>query len=211
MTTTGDIPRVPSSLDFAGATIQYDARVLEPRDWTVAQAAWVATLADDAPPGAILELCSGAGHLGIVAARDSGRPLVQVDANPVACRYAAHNAQAAGVVADVRCERMDEAAISRRSFPLVLADPPWVRRTEIGRFPEDPVEAIDGGDDGTELAAVCLTVAAHALLPGGHLVLQVGDETQLAALRSHPAVVAGDLELVEHRTYPRGLLAHFRA
>jgi len=196
-------------VDFAGVDIAYDDRVLEPRAWTVAQSTWVAELGADAPPGPILELCSGAGHMGIVAARESGRALLQVDANPVACDFARRNAATAGVVSDVRCVEMTRATIAPGSFPLVLADPPWVRRADVGRFPEDPVEAIDGGDDGTELAAQCLTVAADALRRGGHLVLQVGDERQLAALERHPRLVAGDLRLEGTRRFERGLLAHY--
>jgi len=80
---------------FDGLDTAYDDRVLEPRPWTVLQSAWAADLAAVVPDGPILELCSGAGHIGLAAAVRCGRDLVQIDANPVACLYAAANARAA--------------------------------------------------------------------------------------------------------------------
>jgi methylase of polypeptide subunit release factors len=71
-------------VDFEGLEIRTDARVLTPRAWTAAQARWAAELARTAPAGPILELCSGAGHIWLLAARLSGRALVAVDVNPVA-------------------------------------------------------------------------------------------------------------------------------
>ena len=82
---------------FGSLTIAFDDRVLRPRGWTTAQSEWAAELMLTAPGGPVLELCSGAGHIGLLAVAGSGRSLVCVDANPVACDYARANALQAGL------------------------------------------------------------------------------------------------------------------
>src|SRR4051812_10156925 len=91
----------PSVATVDGLAIHYDHSVLEPRPWTAEQGRWAAELAAHAPAGRILELCGGAGHIGLVAPRRSGRRLVQVDADPAACRFARQNATVAGLGAQV--------------------------------------------------------------------------------------------------------------
>lgn len=202
----------PRTIVFGPLTIGYDDRLLEPRPWTVQQSEWAATLIAAAPPGPVLELCSGAGHIGLLAimlARSRARRLVCVDVSPAACTYARSNARAAGLdeVVEVREGRLDAVLAPEERFAVVIADPPWVRTVDIGRFPEDPVVAIDGGADGTDLARACLEVAAEHLLPGGDLVLQVGNREQIDRLAV--AGAGGTLRLVEVRDGERGVLARF--
>lgn len=167
---------------FEDLLVRWDHRVLEPRPWTAAQAAWLAELAPSAPAGPALELCCGAGQIGLAFARRTGRALVQVDACEVAGTYARGNAYAAGVRTQVRLGRFEEALRPGERFPLALADPPWVPRAGVAALPEDPVTAIDGGDDGLDVARACLRTLAQHLLPGGHAVLQLGTEEQAEAL-----------------------------
>jgi release factor glutamine methyltransferase len=166
---------------FGPLTIAFDERVLEPRPWTVAQSTWAVELSRDLAPGPILELCAGAGHIGLLAAVQSGRAIVQVDADPSACAFAAENARAAGVHerVDIRCARLDDALHADESFPLVLADPPYLRSDDTNRFPRDPLLAVDGGVDGLEvIRAVLATVEAH-LAPGGACLLQLAGPAQV--------------------------------
>ena len=79
-------------VDFEGLRIEYDDRVLAPRPWTAAQSRWAAELIRMAPPGPVLELCSGAGHIGLLAVTLAPRSLVCVDADAAACRYLRRNA-----------------------------------------------------------------------------------------------------------------------
>src|SRR5689334_1747601 len=81
----GMIPATPlREHDFSGLRIQYDDEVLAPRDWTAEQSRWAAELIREAGPGPVLELCAGVGHIGLLAVHLVPRPLVCVDANPVA-------------------------------------------------------------------------------------------------------------------------------
>lgn len=197
---------VVGGLEFA-----WDARVLEPRPWVAEQAEWLAELSPSAPHGPALELCCGAGHIGLLLAERTGRPLVQVDIDPAAGELSRANAAALELRSEVRVAPMQEALAPDERFALVVADPPWVERARVGSFPEDPVRAIDGGADGTALARECLAVADRHLLDGGHLVLQVGDQRQVDLLAADLDTLAPRLRLVDVRVRLRGALVHCTA
>jgi release factor glutamine methyltransferase len=196
----------PDEMDFGRLRISFDGRVLRPRPWTAAQSAWAAEILAAAPAGDVLELCSGAGQIGLLAVADTDRRLVCVDLNPVACEYARRNAATAGLAdrVEVREGPIEEMVRDRERFALVVADPPWVRRAETGRYPEDPLLAIDGGDDGMDVAWNCLDTARLHLSPAGSMLLQLGTVEQVDAVRER---LRGDeLALTEVRWHERGVL-----
>ncbi|MDX6375528.1 MAG: hypothetical protein QOD98_4516 [Nocardioidaceae bacterium] len=192
-------------LDFEGLRIEYDARVLAPRPWTAAQSRWAAELIRTAPPGPVLELCSGAGHIGLLAVTLAPRPLVCVDVDAAACDFLRRNAARAGVEVDVREGRMDAVLDEDEEFAVIVADPPWVPTVEVQQFPEDPVTAIDGGDDGLDLVRGCLEIVDRHLAGHGSALLQVGP---LGQARRVADLVASydDLSVVAVRGYERGAL-----
>ena len=159
-----------------GLMIAHDERVLAPRPWTHQQADWARDLLASVPEGPVLELCSGAGHIGLLTVLGNERSLVMVDADLAACEFARANAASAVLTerVEVRHGRMESSVSAGEVFPLVLADPPWVRSSEIDRFPEDPVHAIDGGPDGLAVARACAVVIGAHLHDDGLAVLQVG-------------------------------------
>src|SRR5581483_9952667 len=89
-------------------------------------------------------------------------------------------------------------------FDLVLADPPYVPRDEVARWPDDPVAAIDGGADGLDLVRVCLDLADAHLTGRGRMLLQVAGPAQadevarLLAERGCP-LVADERRVVDER------------
>jgi release factor glutamine methyltransferase len=172
---------------FGHLPIVFDDRLLRPRPWTVAQSRWAAEMLRTVPgPARVLELCAGAGHIGLLALEMAGtsadqHQLVSIDVNPVACGYARRNAEAAGMGSrvDVREGRIDDAIGPDERFDLVIADPPWVARDETGRFPDDPLIAIDGGSHGLDVVWSCLRAGEQHLVQGGSIVLQLGSVEQL--------------------------------
>ncbi len=194
---------------FSHLTIEYDERVLQPRPWTVMQSRWAAELIPDSPVGRVLELCAGAGHIGLLAVSLASRPLVCVDLNPAACELTRHNATLAGLGEDVevRCGDLADVVPDGEEFGVVIADPPWVPAAETGRFPEDPLLAIDGGDDGLSVARECLRVAAGSVADGGHVLIQLGTQEQARQLATE--VRGTPLDLVEIRDGERGVVARF--
>jgi release factor glutamine methyltransferase len=176
-----DISTPPTSqLRFGPVEIEYDARVLEPRPWTLLQSEWAAALAFGAEPGPMLELCAGAGHIGLAAAVLAGRDLVQVEADEAAAGFAVRNAARAGWSArtQVRMGDLRTAVRPDERFPIVIADPPYLPSADVARWPADPPTAIDGGPDGLDLVRACLAVAASQLTPDGVVLLQVAGERQ---------------------------------
>ena len=203
---------VTSTVDFSGLQITYDKRVLEPRSWTADQSRWAATIMTQAPPGRVLELCCGAGHIGLLAtaltAEASRRHLVSVDLNPAAITLTAANAAAAGLTPWVEVREGDMADVlgDDEVFSVIIADPPWVPTEQTARYPQDPLVAIDGGVDGLVVARRCAQVVQRHLHPDGVAVLQLGELDQVDALD----LPSYGLSVAEVREGERGVLACLR-
>jgi release factor glutamine methyltransferase len=199
-----DVAAAPEALDFGGLQITFDARVLRPRAWTTAQSHWASAALRDLPDGDVLELCCGAGQIGLLAVAGSTRRLVCVDVNPVAAAYTLRNAAAAGLAdrVSVREGLISDVLGPGELFPLVVADPPWVPRSETSRFPEDPLLAIDGGADGMHVVQECVRAIAAHLAPAGMALLQLGTTGQAAAvatLLEGTGLVAGEVREYDGR------------
>ncbi len=115
----------------------------------------------------------------------SGSRLVQVDRDPAACRWAAHNAAANGLAARVeqRCGPTTDVLEADERFHVVIADPPYVPSADVALYPEDPPGAIDGGHDGLDGVRVFLSGLAAHLAPGGSVLLQLRGAAQAEQLR----------------------------
>lgn len=196
-------------MTFGPLQISYDDAVLQPRPWTTRQSHWAAELLAEAPAGRVLELCAGAGQIGLLAIALHPRELVCVESSRQACAFLRGNADAAGLgeLVEVRAADLDEALAPEERFAVVIADPPWVPSDEIGRFPDDPPSSIDGGADGLDPARACLRVAGRHLLPGGGVVLQLGTQAQAVALGDESVELAG-LQVREVRDGDGGVIVH---
>lgn len=205
MALTDDLPT--RSMRFGSLQITYDDQVLTPRTWTEWQSLWAAELAARLPDGPILELCTGAGQIGLLTLVMSDRNLVAVDLSAAACRFAELNARAAGLAAriEVRNVALESACAHDETFPLIIADPPWVPAARISEFPDDVESAIDGGQDGLDVARACLRVIDDHLAPQGAALLQLGNAEQVDLLR---ADLPGNLAVTDVRTEDgRGVVA----
>ena len=174
-------------MGFGPLNIRFDDTVLRPRPWTIAQSMWAVELSAGVPDGAMLELCAGVGHIGLAIASLVSRDVVLVDVDTNACSYARANALAADLAdrVDVRNGPMDSVLTADERFALIIADPPWVRSDEVTRFPLDPLLAIDGGQDGLDLARICVTLIGRHLVAGGAAILQLGGANQASSISDH--------------------------
>ncbi len=200
--------RLPQQTRFGHLSIAYDERVLRPRRWTVRQSRWAAEMLPTAPPGPVLELCAGAGQIGLLAVASSQRRLVAVDLDPVACEFAQINARTAGMEGRVEVRQGDlreDALRPDERFALILADPPYLPSSQTDRYPEDPLLAIDGGADGLDLVWPCVDAVAHHLLPGARALLQLRSVAQVHQVRDR-LDADGDLRVLEYRSHGRGAL-----
>ena len=203
---------------FGHLSIAYDDRVLRPRPWTVAQSRWAAELLRSVQgPATVLELCAGAGHIGLLTlamADGLAVRLVTVDVNPAGCEYTRRNAEAAGLAdrLDVRLGRVDAVLAPEERFDLVIADPPWVLQSETGQYPDDPLIAIDGGTDGLDVVRDCLRVSELHLVPGGSVVMQLGSVDQVRQIQEHLRITESALSVLDVRSFgQQGVLVHLAA
>jgi methylase of polypeptide subunit release factors len=186
---------------FGPLAVVHDPDVLAPREWTLAQSVIASERSRHLPEGPVLELCSGAGQIGLATAVLTGRPAVLVDDDARACTFAALNACLNHVRAEVIQARMEELALGR--FPIVLADPPYLESAEASAD-DDPSHAVDGGADGLDGVRVALRTALRHVVPGGEIVMQVGGMAQAAAVAALAAGMPGDAQVWEVRGFGTG-------
>ncbi len=134
--------------------------------------------------------------------------LVCVEADPVAAAYAAATPRRPGSSDRVEVREVADGsgaatrrAVRRSSSPTR----PGYAVPRRQQFPDDPLAAIDGGDDGLDVARECVLVIGGHLAPAGAALLQLGSADQVDALA--PELSGAGLRVTEVRGYDRGVVA----
>jgi len=104
---------------------------------------------------------------------------VGVDRSPAAAALAADNAASLGMADRVAMVCGDWAAALAGRFEVVLCNPPYIPRADIGDLmPEvsrfEPASALDGGEDGLDFYRAIVAALPDLLVPGGLAVLELG-------------------------------------
>lgn len=171
-----------------------DRRVIVPRSF-------IGELLDDGSidallprtPRRVLDLCTGSGCLGILAALRYPKARVDVaDLSPDALRVARRNIALHRVSRRVRALRGDlYAALAEGRYDLVVTNPPYVNAAAMRKLPDEyrrePRLALAGGRDGLDLVHRILAGAGSRLSPGGWLVCEIGHNRR-ALERAYPKV-----------------------
>ena len=156
----------------------------------------------------MLELCSGAGQIGLLAVAGSTRRLVCVDVSPVAAAYTLRNAEAAGMADRVS---MREGLIAEVLEPG-RAVPADHRRPAVGPprrdLPASPRtrcwRSTAATTDWASSASACMRSSTTST-SGGVALLQLGTSEQVAAVAT--LLEGTDLVTGEVREYgDRGVL-----
>ena len=156
----------------------------------------------DAP--LVIDLCAGAGALGLAVANEvPGAQVVLVERSPAALRYLAENA------ASIDAERVRVVAGDLRDAELlrplhgradaVLSNPPYVPSAVAvaAEVHADPPEAVFAGDDGLGLLPTVINRAAQLLVVGGVLAVEHDDTHE----RAVPALLTADGRFDEVRDH----------
>ena len=201
-------------VDFHGLRVAVDPGVFVPRqrtallvDEAVALGRQVAgaapgdrpvALPDGAPdrahvrsPVVVVDLCCGAGALGLATATDLGAvadvALHAIDVDPAAIACAARNVAAVGGTAHEGDLFDPLPAGLRGRVDLLLANVPYVPTAEIPLLPREARDheahvALDGGGDGLDVLRRVAAEAPAWLAPGGHLLTESGERQAAGAV-----------------------------
>ena len=170
------LPWITGSIRFCGLDVRVAPGVYVPRWQTEPIARLAASLL---PPGGVaVDLCTGAGAVAMVlqAAAPDARVLA-TDVDPIAVACARTNGvDASEGVLDAPLPRHVEGVVD-----VLTAVPPYVPTGELRLLPRDvrdhePVAALDGGADGTDVLAEIVRRSRRWLRPGASLVLELGGD-----------------------------------
>lgn len=136
----------------------------------------------------ILDIGTGSGALLLALVKELEHATgTGTDISEGALAVARANAEHHGVASRCRFVSCNIAAGLRGPFDLIISNPPYIVRNDIaGLEPEvrdyDPALALDGGTDGLDCYRAIAAEARHLLVPGGRLVVELG-QGQEAAVR----------------------------
>jgi len=132
-------------------------------------------------PKTILDVCTGSGCIGLLAAHvwPASRVML-VDVDDAAVALARRNIALHGLsdrVSVVQSNLFDGLPASQQ-FDLVLSNPPYVDAEDMAtlapEYRHEPVLGLDGGVDGNDLVRRMLADLPQRLCPGGMFVCEVG-------------------------------------
>lgn len=176
------VPYLTQRTLYGGYEFYVDERVLIPRSPIVELienrlAPWWPEDADE--PARILDLCTGSGCIGIVAALTyPAADVVLADIDEDALDVALTNLERYGLEEDVWLMQGDGLDAVDGTFDWILCNPPYVPAEEMDTIAEEflhePRHALVSGDDGMDFTRRLLHRAADYLSEDGLLVLEVG-------------------------------------
>ena len=140
-------------------------------------------------PQNILELCTGSGCLGILAALEFEQAMVDVtDIDARALNVARENIQLHSLAARVTALTSDVYdQIPHKQYDIIVANPPYVPLSEYvdlpAEFRHEPKHALFSGTDGLDIPKRILLGATDYLAPQGILILEVGQSAEALQAR----------------------------
>jgi len=161
---------------FLGRKVRVQRGVYVPRPQTEILA--LRAIASLPAHGIAADLCTGSGAVAAaLLAEIPGARVVATDIDPAACRSATEN----GV--EVYLGHLGDPLPSdlRGLLDVVVAVPPYVPTDALRFLPTDardyePIRALDGGHDGTDVLVRVVRAASRLLRPGGTLLLELGGD-----------------------------------
>jgi release factor glutamine methyltransferase len=187
--------------EFFSLELEVSPAVLIPRPDTESVVEECLRLARSMAAPQVLDIGTGSGCLAIAVARQhKGAAVTAIDISNDALAVAARNAARHNVGDRVRFLQGDVYAplAPEDTFDFVLSNPPYIRHGELAKLMPgvrdyEPHVALDGGEDGFVVFDRVLAGLLKHLLPGGHVILEIGT-AQEGPGRDRLARVAG-LEL----------------
>ena len=179
--------------EFWSIDFKVDRRVLIPRpetEFLVEQSLSILSGTSFKRILSVLEIGTGSGAIAIALAKEMKNIfLVATDISKDALEIAMENAKSEGVQSQIEFVNGDlfgpfRPSRERKFFDLILSNPPYIIRTEIGSLAKEvrdyePIVALDGGEDGLEFYRRLISQAPFYLREGGWLLLEIGQGQRL--------------------------------
>lgn len=172
------VSRILGEREFHGRVFRVTPDTLDPRPDT--ETLVEAALALMPRAGRFLELGVGTGAVTVTILAERPQALgVATDVSAAALAVAAENAGRHGVADRLSLLEGDWFRPVTGVFDIIVSNPPYIPAADLaGLSPDvrcfDPRLALDGGKDGLDAYRAIATGAAAHLVPGGHVVLEIG-------------------------------------
>ncbi len=199
------IARITGTKEFWGMPLKITSDVLVPRPETETVVEQALMEIDRAGPRSralrIADLGVGSGAILIaLLAELPNACAIGTDRDPAAIALARENAHRLGVAPRAAFAACDFGAAVAPGCDLVVTNPPYICTGEIADLESDvrdfdPFAAIDGGPDGLAAYRVIAIHARQILVPGAHLIAEIGSSQgdAVAALFASGIRVVPDL------------------
>ena len=170
---------------FFGLRFKVDPRVLIPRPETELLVDEIVRLAKEfsGKPVNILDIGTGSGNIAISLAKFiSQASVMAIDVSASALALAGENAKANGVENQIQFlnEDLHQFMVhDGQKFNIIVSNPPYVEQAQLATLPRDvqqePLMALDGGEDGLKFYSPIIAGGSRMLADGGYLFLEIGD------------------------------------
>ena len=183
--------------DFCNLTLRCRAPVLIPRPETECLVERILEYYGNSPPGHFFDIGCGTGAIGLsLLSKWPSSYCHFIDINPAALQLTEENARLHALSDRISTQLMDITLDGRPSekADMIVSNPPYVPSREMQTLEEelsfeDP-NALDGGDDGMEIAKAVVASAALCLRSNGLLWLELDE--------GHPQAISTWLAEASH-------------
>jgi release factor glutamine methyltransferase len=168
-----------------------------------------------------VDVGTGSGCLALACAHQHKTArFVAIDVSPEALAVAESNAKTLGLSGRVEFRQGDRLGpvAGEGPFDVVLSNPPYIPTDVIPTLEPgvrlyEPHRALDGGEDGLRVVAPLIAESIPLLKPGGHLILEIGSDQEMAVRNLIAAQPEFDLAptIRDHANHPRVVRATRRA
>jgi len=184
--------------DFYGMELNVTEDVLIPRiDTEVLVQEALDTITPQNPAPRVLDLCCGSGCIGCAIGTNLPQSrIVMVDMSDKALRVARSNVMKHTMGARVSCVKanaLKAPPANLGTFDLIVSNPPYIKSMEVLTLDPsvrdfEPLEALDGGEDGYMFYRAIVKKWKSVLRKDGWLMFEVGEEqAQYVALQMKKA------------------------
>lgn len=167
------------SWDFMGLPFEVREGVLIPRADTETLAEEALRLAKERGYSSCLDLCTGSGCLAVSLAALGSLAVTAADISPAALRIAEENIRKNSVSTLVTLVGSDMFCQITGAFDMIVSNPPYIPTGDIPTLmrevrEHEPIEALDGGEDGLDFYRILAREGPKYLNAGGAMLLEVG-------------------------------------